>query len=609
MNFDFFNGNAIKPLGWYKKQLELQAEGLAGNLDKIWPDIKNSAWIGGNKEGWERVPYWLDGFIPLAYLLENENMIVRAKKYIDAIIERQCPDGWICPCKESERSEYDIWALFLITKTLTVYYDYSFDERIPDVIEKALINIYTLLSNGAISLKDWGKSRWFECFICLNYFYKSTNKEWAHKLAEILKEQGTDYSSLFEKWERPINEWTFETHIVNIAMAFKAEAVSCGFLEEEYTNLAEKMWGFLSERHGTSVGTITGDECLSGNSPIQGTELCSVVELMYSFEMLLAYTGDLKWADRLEKTAFNALPATISEDMWTHQYDQMVNQIECVKFNGKPIFRTNGAQSHMFGLEPNYGCCTANFAQGWPKLANSSFMRTETGIASLIFVPTQLNTQIGSTDVCIKLETLYPFRDKLKFTVDVSDEVEFDLAVRVPEWSKKVTLNGKEVNSNSFVHINKKWIGTQEYEVEFCREISVSKRPNSLYAVSYGPLVFSLPIKGEWQKIEYVQDDVERKYPYCDYNIYRKSDWNYAFADSDFKIDEPFETEFAFSKTNPMLRIKANVQKIDWGYEDGYTNVCAKAPQSYETLSDVETAELVPYGCTTLRMTEMPFVK
>ncbi|MEI6056502.1 MAG: hypothetical protein WCR55_10645, partial [Lentisphaerota bacterium] len=56
----------IKPTGWIRRQLEIQANGLSGNLDKFWPDIKDSAWFGGKAEGWERAPYWLDGFIPLA---------------------------------------------------------------------------------------------------------------------------------------------------------------------------------------------------------------------------------------------------------------------------------------------------------------------------------------------------------------------------------------------------------------------------------------------------------------------------------------------------------------------------------------------------------------
>ncbi|MBO6263713.1 MAG: hypothetical protein J6N93_05535 [Clostridia bacterium] len=107
--WDFYTTDEIKPDGWLKKQLRIQADGLNGNLDKIWPDIKESAWIGGTREGWERVPYWLDGFIPLAYLLKDEDMIARVKKYVDAILSFQREDGWICPLGETPIEQYDNW--------------------------------------------------------------------------------------------------------------------------------------------------------------------------------------------------------------------------------------------------------------------------------------------------------------------------------------------------------------------------------------------------------------------------------------------------------------------------------------------------------------------
>ena len=56
---EFLPPRDIKPLGWLKRQLEIQAKGLSGNLDKMWPDIRDSRWVGGDREGWERVPYWL----------------------------------------------------------------------------------------------------------------------------------------------------------------------------------------------------------------------------------------------------------------------------------------------------------------------------------------------------------------------------------------------------------------------------------------------------------------------------------------------------------------------------------------------------------------------
>ena len=98
--YETIDFNQIKPQGWLYQQLKIQADGLCGNLDKIWPDIRDSAWIGGSREGWERVPYWLDGFIPLAWLLDNEDMKQRAKYYIRSILSRQQADGWICPCKK-----------------------------------------------------------------------------------------------------------------------------------------------------------------------------------------------------------------------------------------------------------------------------------------------------------------------------------------------------------------------------------------------------------------------------------------------------------------------------------------------------------------------------
>ena len=113
----------LKPEGWLREQLEIRARGLSGHLDQIWPDVRDSAWLGGDRDGWERLPYWLDGFVPLAYLLEDADLKARADRYISAILSRQEEDGWICPCKPEERGAYDVWTVFLIAKVLTLYAD------------------------------------------------------------------------------------------------------------------------------------------------------------------------------------------------------------------------------------------------------------------------------------------------------------------------------------------------------------------------------------------------------------------------------------------------------------------------------------------------------
>ena len=50
--YKFLTSRELKPTGWIKQQLEIQAAGLCGNLAKVWPDVRDSAWIGGECEGW-----------------------------------------------------------------------------------------------------------------------------------------------------------------------------------------------------------------------------------------------------------------------------------------------------------------------------------------------------------------------------------------------------------------------------------------------------------------------------------------------------------------------------------------------------------------------------
>lgn len=610
MSYEFFTSKEIRPAGWLLQQLKIEADGLVGNLDKVWPDVRDSAWIGGAREGWERVPYWLDGFIPLSYLLRDDDMIARAKKYIDAILSRQEDDGWICPCPPEARSTYDMWALMLISKVLTVYYDCSGDERIPEVLKRATRNFYDLLKAGEIKLFNWGKYRWFEEFIALEYLNKRYHEDWICELARLLKEQGADYAALTEKWKRPLNRWTFDTHIVNIAMMLKYEAVSCGLLGDKYTGIADKLYAVLKKFNGTPVGTFTGDECLSGLSPIQGTELCAVVEEMYSCELLYAATGNKIWAERLETVAFNALPAATSDDMWAHQYDQMSNQINCVRFPGKAIFRTNGSEAHLFGLEPNYGCCTANFGQGWPKLTTAAFMRRERTIISAVPLPSILETAVGGVGVKITLETDYPFRNVFIYRVETNAPVKMKLKIRVPSFAKNLIVNGEPTAvKGGYLVFDRTWQGITEVRVQYEVTPVIEGRPNGLKCVRAGSLVFALPIKYKKVTYEYIKKDVERKLPYCDYEYVGESDWQYSFVGNKLNLEYREGDDYPFSSKHPRVVLKAKLVPVNWGYEDGYDTLCAKKPASARPIGEETEKELYPYGCAKLRMTEMPLKK
>lgn len=598
--WNLYTSKEIKPEGWLRRQLEIQAEGLSGNLHKIWPDVRDSSWIGGKCEGWERVPYWLDGFIPLAYLLENEEMISTAKKYIDSIISKQQPDGWLCPCKKDKRHEYDTWALQLICKTLTVYYDCSGDERIPEVIYNAFRNYYNMLRRKEIELFGWGKFRWFESFITLNFLYEKYGEEWIIDIAKIIKAQGFDYNTVTDEWKKPSHKWRMMTHIVNLCMMLKSEAVSHELLGEEYTDNAEKLRTILDKYNGTAFEGFTGDEVLSGLDPSKGTELCAVVEQMYSYELLYAYTGDKKWAERLEVLAFNALPATISEDMWTHQYVQQVNQIACQKTMIMAPWSTNGPYAHTFGLEPNYGCCTANFNQGWPKFALSPFMHKDDTIINSLMLPSVLKDK----GVTIRIETDYPFKNKVHYYIEADRP--FSFVIRIPSFAENVIINGESAEAGDYkTEISQ---GKTEIGLTFEAKPYLKKRPNELYALQMGSLLFSVPVAYKKQMKEYTKKGVERKFPYCDYQFVPETPWNYGFAASDFEVCYADVSDVPFSQEKPSVTIKAKLQQIDWGFKFPYKSICRKTPKSKVPISQVQEIALQPYGSARLRMTEMPLL-
>ena len=73
---------------------------------------------------------------------------------------------------------------------------------------------------------------------------------------------------------------------------------------------------------------------------------------------------------------------------------------------------SNVPDSNLYGLEPNFGCCTANFHQGWPKFASHLWMKTpDGGLAVVAYAPCVVETKIQGKPVKLEVKTDYPFRD------------------------------------------------------------------------------------------------------------------------------------------------------------------------------------------------------
>ena len=611
---------SVRPIGWLRRQLEIQATGLGGHLDETWADVgSDSGWLGGTGESWERGPYFLDGLVPLAYLLDDDRLKAKAQRYIDWTLTHQAPNGMIGPA-----SNDDWWPRMVMLKVLAQYEEVTGDPRVLPCLSRYFAHQLETLPGRP--LRDWGKFRWQDNALMVLWLYNRTGDPRLLDLVRLLHQQGFDWQADIANFpflepvtperirlseNHGLGDFALASHGVNNGQALKAASVWSVVTGNETDRRGVRaMLDTLDRYHGLPNGMFSCDEHFAGRNPSQGSELCTVVETMFSLEQSLAILGDAALGDRLEQIAFNALPGTFTDDMWAHQYNQEPNQVE-VSLHRKP-WTTDGPESNLYGLEPNFGCCTANFHQGWPKFAASLWMAShDGGLVAVAYSPCEVHTHIGNIPVHVIEETDYPFRDTVRITVRPTSAVRFPLRLRVPSWANAPTIqiNGQPAEAVSevgWLTLNRTWSDGDLIELRLPMQPWVSTGYRDSVSINRGPLVFSFPIGEDWVKLR-------TRGMTADWQVFPTSQWNYAVTVSPETAHRVIVEESPiggspFSLAGTPVRLHLTARKLPaWRAEDG---VAAAVPQSPVNTEEPEEAiVLVPYAAAKLRITSFPTLK
>lgn len=503
-------------------------------------------------------------------------------------------------------------------KALTQHHDATGDERVLPFMTRYFRHQLAQLPGRP--LNDWGEARGQENVLTVVWLHQKTNEAFLLELADLITRQTLDWADylLHHLIETPATTFDHHTHVVNVAMSLKGPALA--YLlggDAGHEQVFRGALANLDRCHGMVNGMFSGDEWLAGTEPQHGVELCAVVELMYSLETQLRVFGDARDADRLELVAFNALASTISADMRAHQYHQQVNQV--LSTVAQRDWTMSSDDANTFGLEPHFGCCTANLHQGWPKLTRSAWMSGADGLVALSYVPCEVRTTVAGQPVHLSVQTEYPFGEAVHVRMQLETPTSFALNLRIPGWCRgaSVAINGEPVacspDTRGFARIDRRWQDGDQLTLTLPMSVRPLPRPRGARSLALGPLILALSPGELWTKLPTGEG-------FGDWELRNRRSWNYALDLGGTGPETVCRVErfnvpdlpFSLGSSRPdagvdgvALRVHTPAKRLpDWLLE--HNSAAPPPPSPVASLQPTHQVQLVPYGCARLRIAEFP---
>ena len=644
----------IQPEGWLRVYLETQRNGLTGNMEVgQWPfdtdgwagpgpiEITNPDYGGHRWIPYESTAYMIDGMARCGYLLNDSFLIEKAKKHIDYVLEHPDSDGYLGPQVLKENLWWYRWPHAVFFRAMATHHSATGDTRVLPALTKHYL-AETSPHTGRRDLCNIEAMLWT---------YDRTGDR---RLLDLAVKAFENYDPMFHSnsttVEGMLSDDPIDEHGVTINEICKLSAILYGYTgEKKLLEAPVNVYRKLARDQVLIDGVCSGCEALQGNDPLDSHESCCATDYSWALGYLLMASGDAEYADRIERACFNGGPGAVSSDFKSFQYNACGNQVILDRTANHNWFM-RGNDSMRYGPNPHTECCAGNINRLMPNYATRMWMEDgQGGLVAALYGPSRITARVGESnqEVTVVEETSYPFVETIEFQVRTEKPVSFPLLLRIPGWCEQaaISINGRPLQERlkpgTFFKLDRVFHPNDRITLDLPMQLKLSHWDHGGIGIERGPLVYSLRIDEDWQ-LDPLDKRTTEDFPA--WNVYATSAWNYALAVDEDNLDhvaeivrKPMKNHPWDKKTAPVeIRVparrvrgwKIEKHKIidgEWINEEVFAlskqmtgdgrlrGDFAFTPQlpDVETLPGrlgkrVETVTLIPYGCTTLRISVFP---
>ena len=303
--------------------------------------------------------------------------------------------------------------------------------------------------------------------------------------------------------------------------------------DERYITACKNAWQDIASRRLYVTGTTSYHEQFRPDHRMPPGEAagegCVTVTWLQMNIHLLQLTGDVQYADEIERTIYNALPAAQSPHTGQVTY--------FVPLLGRKEY---GERNH--GLLPDISCCSSSIPRGIAMIPEFASGTLDGKPALLQYIPGKhaLHYNDGGSRVEINLIIRgdYPETGSIEIEVDLAEAAQFPIVLRVPEWADgfeaSVAAEKYKPSGSRLLEIHREWSSGDTIEIKIpleIRQIPDSDITSDMIAFARGPQVLAtdetieasngIPESGWWGNAIYThtakQDGAQKKFLLVNY--------------------------------------------------------------------------------------------